>query len=93
MFAVDLDHPDGLLVLEVVVEELGGDVVLEDLVLEHAEVGFLHRELGQLDRVLETGDGHRPNDSIDGLLIEFAERSCRCLSAVYESIKSRRPLV
>ncbi len=68
-----LDHADRLLVLEVVVEELGGDEVLDDLVLEHPEVGLLHRQRGQLEGVLETGHDHGPDDPVDGLLIEFAE--------------------
>jgi hypothetical protein len=42
--AVIVDHRYRLLVLEVVVQELGGDVVLEHLVLEHAEVRLLHRK-------------------------------------------------
>ena len=38
MLRVLVDHADRLLVLQVVVEELGGDVVLDHLVLEHTEV-------------------------------------------------------
>ena len=60
--AVLVDHADRLLVLQVVVEELGGDVVLEHLVLEHPEPGLLHRQLGELDGVLEPRDRHRPHD-------------------------------
>ena len=68
-----VDDADRPLVLEVVVEELGGDVVLDDLVLEHAEAGLLHRELGEVDRVLEAGDDHRPDDAVDRLLVERAQ--------------------
>ena len=68
-----LDHPDRALVLEVVVEELGGDVVLDDLVLEHAEAGLLHGELRELDRRPQAGDGHRPDDAVDRLLVEAPE--------------------
>ena len=41
--------PTERLSLQVVEEELGGDVVLDHLVLEHAEAGLLHRQLGELD--------------------------------------------
>ena len=67
------DDADRALVLEVVVEELGGDVVLEDLVLEDPEPGLLHGELGEVDGVLEAGDDHRPHDRVDGLLVQAAE--------------------
>ena len=68
-----VDHADGALVLEVVVEELGRDVVLDDLVLEDAEARLLGRELGELHGVLEPGDDHRPDDPVDRLQIEAAE--------------------
>jgi hypothetical protein len=71
------DDTDRALVLEVVVEELGRDVVLDHLVLEDAEAGLLHRQLGQLDRVLETGHDHGPHDAVDGLLVEPAQRAGR----------------
>ena len=44
--------PTDRLSLQVVVEELGGDVVLDHLVLEDAEAGLLHRQPCQLDRML-----------------------------------------
>ena len=72
-----VDHADRGLVLEVVVEELGGDVVLDHLVLEHAEAGLLHRQLGQLDGVLEAGHRHRPHDPVNGLLVQAPERPRR----------------
>ena len=28
------------------------------------------RQLGEVDRVLEPGDDHRPHDPVDGLLVE-----------------------
>ena len=64
-----LDHADGALVLEVVVQELGGDVVLDHLVLEHAEAGVLHRQARELDRVLEAGDHERVDDPVDASLV------------------------
>ena len=70
-----VDHADGALVLQVVVEELGGDVVLDHLVLEHAEAGLLERELGELDGGLEPGDDHRADDPVDLRLVgDRAER-------------------
>jgi hypothetical protein len=76
-----VDHADRALVLQVVVEELGRDVVLDDLVLEHAEAGLLHRELGELDRAAKAGDDHRPHDAVDLLLAELPERPCGLLRA------------
>src|SRR5450755_4281819 len=68
-----VDHPDRALVLEVVVQELGGDVVLDHLVLEHPEAGLLHRQVGELDGALEPGHDHRPHNPIDRFLVEVAE--------------------
>jgi hypothetical protein len=60
----------------VVVEELGGDEILDDLVLEHAEAGLLERELGQVIGRLQPGDRHRADDPVDVRLIgDRAERA------------------
>jgi hypothetical protein len=48
---------------------LGSDVVLDNLVLEHAELHVLHRQFGEFHRVLEPRDGHRPDDPVDRLLV------------------------
>ena len=88
-----VDHADRFLIFQVVVEELGGDVVLEHLVLEHAELGFLHRQLRQLDGVLEARHRHRPDDPIDGLLVEFAQRHRRRMRALDEAVQPGGPLV
>ena len=87
-----VDHADRLLVLQVVVEELGGDVVLDHLVLEHAEVGLLHRQLGELDGVLEPGDDHRPDDPVDRLLVELAQRRRGLARALDEAVQPCGPL-
>ena len=71
---VVLDDADGLLVAQVVVEELGGHVVLDDLVLEHAEARLLDGQRGELGRCLESRHRHRPHDAVDLLLVEGAER-------------------
>ena len=71
---VVLDDPDGALVPKVVVEELGGDVVLHDLVLEHPEPGLLDGQERQLGRRLQSRDRHRPDDAVHRLLVERAER-------------------
>ena len=67
--AVLLDHPDGALAVEVVIEELRGDVVLHHLVLQHAEAGLLHRQARELEGVLEPGHDHLAHDAVDGLLV------------------------
>ena len=72
-----VDHADGALVLQVVVEELGGDVVLDHLVLEHAEAGLLHRQPRELDGVLQPCDDERPDDPVDGLLVVDAAECVR----------------
>jgi hypothetical protein len=53
--AIIVDHPYRLLILEVVVQELGGDVVLKHLVLEYAEVRLLRRKPRRPFDVLRTG--------------------------------------
>ena len=88
-FVVLVDDPDRLLVLEVVEEELGRDVVLDHLVLEHAEARLLHGQLGEVDRVLQAGDDHRPHDAVDRLLVEAAQRACRLLRTVDHLVEAR----
>jgi len=70
---VGVDHADAGLVLQVVVEELGGDVVLDDLVLEDAEPGLLDGELGEVDGGPEAGHDHGPHDGVDLLLVEVPQ--------------------
>ena len=88
-----VDHPDGALVLEVVEEELGGDVVLYDLVLKDSETGLLHRQLGQFDSALEARHDHRPDDAIDGFLVERPAGLRRGLSSLHKAIKPSGLLV
>jgi hypothetical protein len=58
----------------VVVEELGRDVVLDDLVLEEAEVRLLHHQASELDRVLDTRDRERADDTVDsGVVVDGAK--------------------
>ena len=84
-----VDDADRPLVLEVVVEELGRDVVLDDLVLEDAEAGLLHGELGEVDRVLQAGDDHRPDDPVDRLLVEAAQRASRLVRTLDDLVEAR----
>jgi len=70
-----VDHTDRRLVLEVVGEELGGNVVLHDLVLEDPEAGLLDRELRELGRSTDSGAHHGLNDPVDPGLVELAERA------------------
>jgi hypothetical protein len=65
-----VDNADALLVLEVVVEELGSDEVLDDLVLDHAEVGLLHRHEGELGGGVQPGLDHRQNNAVNRLLVQ-----------------------
>ena len=86
-FGVLVDHADGALVAQVVVEELGGDVVLGHLVLEYAEAGLFERELGELDGGLQSGDDHRADDPVDLLLIaDRAERDGGGLGALHDAV-------
>src|SRR5664280_1282735 len=84
---VVVDDADGLLVLEVVVEELGGQVVLDDLVLEDPEAGLFHRHPGEIDGDVQPGDHHGQDDVVDGLLVELAERGRRRLSPVHDGVQ------
>ncbi len=84
------DDADRALVLQVVVQELGGHVVLDHLVLEHAEAGLLERQLGQLDGGLQPGDHHRADDPIDvRLLVDGAERARGRLGALDRGVPAR----
>ena len=69
-----LDHAHGLLVPEVVVEKLGGHVVLDHLVLEHTETGLLDGGGGELPRRPDTRPSHGLDDRVDLLLVEPPER-------------------
>ena len=88
MLRVLIDHPDRGLVLQVVVEELGGDVVLDHLVLEHPETGLLHRQLGELEGALQSGHHHRPDDLVDLPLVEPAEAVRRRRGAEHEPVEA-----
>ncbi len=70
---VRTDHADAGLVLEVVPEELGGDVVLDDLVLVHPEAGLLDGQPGELPGSSQPGLDHGEHDAVDRLLVERAE--------------------
>ena len=59
------------------VDVLGGVVVLDDLVLEHAAAGLLDRELRQRDAGLVRGHGGLVEDLVDLLLREVRERLLR----------------
>jgi len=69
-----LDHTDRALVAQVVGEELGGGVVLDDLVLEDAETGLLDRQGRELARGADTGAHHGGDDGVHLLLVQRAER-------------------
>ena len=72
-----VDHADRLLVAQVVVEELGGHVVLDDLVLEDPEAGLLDRQAGQFPGGAHPGADHRLDDPVHLLLVELAELARR----------------
>lgn len=65
---VALDHAAGLGVLIRVVDVLGGIVVLDDLVLEHAAAGLLDGHLGQGDAGLVGCHSGLVEDLVDLLL-------------------------
>ena len=72
-----VDHADRLLVAQVVVQEFGGHVVLDDLVLEDPEAGLLDRQRGQFPSGAHPGADHRLDDPVHLLLVELAELACR----------------
>ena len=59
---------NGTFVLDVVVDELRGHHVLDGLVFQNAELGFLNRQAGQILRLLQSGQHHRFDNAIDVLL-------------------------
>ena len=67
------NHADRALVLDVVVDELGGHHVLDGLVFEDAELGFLDRQARQMLGLRHSGQHHRLDDAVDILLGEPAE--------------------
>ena len=69
------NHADGALIFDVVVDELGGHHVLDDLVFHHSEFGFFDRQARQMLRLLQPGQHHRLDDAIDILLRELGEDS------------------
>ena len=74
---VVLDDAAGLHVLVLVVDVLGGVVVLDDLVLHDAHAGLLHGHLGQGDALLVGGHGGLVEDLVDLLLGEGGELGLR----------------
>jgi hypothetical protein len=72
--------------------DIGDDVVLEYFVLEHAELGLLHRELAEINGVLDAGHGHRPYDPVGHALIEATEPSRSLPSARHVVVEPDGPL-
>ena len=70
---VVLDNAAGLEVLVLVVDVLGGKVVLDDLVLHDAHAGLLHRHLGERNAGLVRSHGGRIEDLVHLLLGERGE--------------------
>ena len=65
----------GGLVPHVVVDEFRGHHVLEGLVFQNAEPGFLNRQTGEILGLLQSGQDHRFDNAIDVLLRELGEDS------------------
>ncbi len=84
-----VDHADRLLVLEIVPEELGRDVVLHDLVLEDAEAGLLGGDPRERHRRLEPRHHHGLHDAIDLGLADAAERIGRGAGAAHDRVDLR----
>ena len=81
------DHADRALVLDVVVDKLGGHHVLDGLVFEHADLRLLDRQASQVLRLLQAGNHHRFHNAIDFLLRALGERGCRPLRLSYQAIQ------
>src|SRR6202142_1367877 len=78
-------------ILDVVVGELRGHHVLDDLVFHDADSGFLNREAGKILRVFEAGEDHRLDDTIHVLLGKLGEYSGRSSSLTNQSIQGGNP--
>ena len=59
---------NGAFVLDVVVDKLRGHHVLEGLVFQDPEPGFLNRKSGEILRLFQSGQDHRFDNAIDVLL-------------------------
>ena len=66
---------DGALVLDVVVNELGGHHVLEGLVFQNANPGFFDGEAGEVLRMFQSGQDHGLDDAVHVVLCVLRERS------------------
>ena len=64
---------DRAFVLDVVVDELRGHHVLDDLVFHHSEPGFLNRQAGEMLSLVQSGQDHRLDDAINVLLGELGK--------------------
>ena len=64
---------DRALILDVVVGELGGHHVLDDLVFHDSELGFLNREAGEMLSLVQSRQHHRLDDAINIFLGELGE--------------------
>ena len=54
-------------------EEFGGHIILDDLVLENAKSSLLDSHTRQFRRRADPGAHHRLDDCVDLLLVELAE--------------------
>ena len=76
------DHADGLHRPDELVDALGGEQVLLDLVGDDAEAGFLDGEPRQRLGLRPDGRRHRVDDAIDLFLREFGEDGARPFGAL-----------
>ena len=66
-------NTNGLLALDVVPDVLGGEHVLDHLVLVHAAAGFLHSHACQLLVLVQASQSHLVNNVVNLLLIQCQE--------------------
>ncbi len=81
--------PDGLLIFNGMPDVFGGEDVFDDLVLEHAAAGLVHRHLGQVLVVVQPRERHRMDDLIDLLLRHVHERLERLVRVCHQLVNHR----
>ncbi len=86
MLDVLVDDAHRFLAAQIVVQEFGGHIVLDDLVLEDAEARLLDRHTGQFAGRAHPGPHHRLDDRVDLLLVKLAEGAGRLSGGINNGV-------
>ena len=87
------NHADARFVPDVVVYEFRGHHVLDGLVLENPQFGFLDRQAREILGLCESGQDHRFDNAIDVLLGELRKEGGGGLALPHQSFQVRDAVV